>query len=136
MIYQQIFKELVKIINLDELVNKQYLKFKSSGFMDLNFDFLRFDEQNRIVIAISHYYKQNGDMIADPDMEIRIDPSWLNYGGITCEALTFQDSFGYREVYPIINGKEMINGKAKNELNAFLLQWLKNIQKQNYEQVK
>ena len=104
MIYQTIFNELTKIINIETLKRLEHLKFKSSGFMDLNFDFLRVDNQNRYVIAISHYYKQNGDMIADPDMELRIDNSWDTP---TCEALTFQDRNGYQEVYPIINNEEI-----------------------------
>ena len=132
MIYQTIFNELTKIINIETLKRLEHLKFKSSGFMDLNFDFLRVDNQNRYVIAISHYYKQNGDMIADPDMELRIDNSWDTP---TCEALTFQDRNGYQEVYPIINNEEMIYPKLKKSLNSFLLQWIKNIQKQNYSRV-
>ena len=132
MIYQTIFNELTKIVNIETLKRLGHLKFESGGFMDLNFDFLRVDNQDRYVIAISHYYKQNGDMIPDPDMEIRIDNSWDTP---TCEALTFQDKNGYQEVYPTINNKEMVYPKLKKSLNSFLLQWIKNIQKQNYSRV-
>jgi len=124
--YEQIYEKLSKIINLDELIKKKALKFKSTGFMDLNFDFLRFDEQKRIIIVISHYFKQNGDMVADPDMEIRIDKSWVEYGGATCEALTFQDAYKYQEVYSRSKSNEIINSRLKTALNKFLLQWLKN----------
>ncbi|KKN48869.1 hypothetical protein LCGC14_0648420 [marine sediment metagenome] len=73
MIYQQIYKELVKIINLDELIKKQYLKFTSNGFMDLHCDFVRKDEKGSVIITLSHNYIQNGDVIPDPDMQIRIN---------------------------------------------------------------
>ncbi len=132
MIYQTIFKELSKIINIETLKQLEHLKFKSSGFMDLNFDFLRVDNQNRYVIAISHYYKQNGDMIPDPDMEIRIDYSW---SPPTCEALTFQDTNLYQEIYPIVDNVEMVNPIWKKSLNNFLLYWIKKIQRQNYSKV-
>lgn len=135
MIYQKIYSELLKIIDndaLDLLSDAEHLKFKSNGFMDLNFDFLRIDEQNRCIIAISHYYKQNGDMIADPDMEVRIDKSW---NPPTCEALTYQDTHSYQEVYSTVNNIEMVNPIFKQALNKFLLHWIKNIQKQNYEMV-
>lgn len=59
-IYEQIYEKLSKIINLDELIKKKALKFKSTGFMDLNFDFLRFDEQKRIIIVISQYLNKTG----------------------------------------------------------------------------
>ena len=122
MIYQTIYKELIKIVNLDELIKKQYLKFQSNGFMYLHCDFLRKDEKGRVIIALAHNYKQNGDTIPDPDMQIRID-----HKGATCEALTYQDTYGYNEVYPTINNKECVNPKLKKDLNSFLLQLFKNI---------
>ena len=57
--YQLIYEELSKIINLDELIKNKALKFKSKSFMNLNFDFLIFNEQKRINIAISQFsYKK------------------------------------------------------------------------------
>ena len=61
----------------------------------------------------------SGDMIADPDMEVALYPSRQ-----MAEALSYQDCFGYRQVYPE-PGK--INPRAKKELNSFLNQWLSNI---------
>jgi uncharacterized protein YqiB (DUF1249 family) len=42
----------------------------------------------------------------------------------TVEALTFQDTYTYREVYLDRNRVDL---KAKKELNEFLLQWLTNL---------
>ena len=131
MIYQTIFKELNKIVDLNKLQELEHLKFTSKGFMDLNFDFLRIDEQDRHIIAISHYYKQNGDMISDPDMEIRIDHS---RNPPTCEALTYQDSNLYQEIYPIVDNVEMVNPIFKQSLNNFLLYWIKKIQRQDFKE--
>lgn len=75
MIYQEIYGILSEIIDLSTLRKKGYLKYKSKGFMDLNVDFLREDEQKREIIALSQYHEENGNKIADPDMEIRIDHS-------------------------------------------------------------
>jgi Protein of unknown function (DUF1249) len=58
-------------------------------------------------------------LIPDPDMVIRIDTK-----AETVEALTFQDTYTYREVYPDRNRVDL---KAKKELNEFLLQWLTNL---------
>ena len=88
--------------------------------MDLCLDYLGTDEQGYI-IAMAHNYIQNGDVMADPDMKIRIIPEMRSI-----EALTFQqDNIGaYRKVYP---EPDKVDIKAKQELNAFLQTWLSNL---------
>ena len=93
--------------------------------MDLNYDNLGSrDENQRNIqsydIALAHNYIQNGDVMADPDMEIRIYPE-ARYA----EALTYQlDGLGiFQRVYPE-PGK--VYPKLKKDLNQFLNQWLKN----------
>ena len=93
---------------------------------ELNVDLLHEDKES-ITIALSHYFKQNGDMIPDPDMEVRIYPEMK-----MAEALTYQDSFGYREVYP---APSQVYLKAKKDLNVFLNQWLSYILAQGFERV-
>jgi len=117
--YEKNYKLLEEILG-DLTVLPENLKLKSGGFMDLNFDNLG---GNRI--ALSHYYKQNGDMIADPDMEIKIFPELK-----AIEALTYQDTYRYDVVYPE-PGK--INISAKARLNQFLSQWLRNLKAQGFK---
>ncbi len=87
--------------------------------MDLNLDVLN-KRKDQMTIALSHYYKHpSGDMIADPDMEIRVNRK--DYAFI--EALTYQDGYIYQEVYL---DKYRYSPELKNQLNDFLSQWLKN----------
>jgi uncharacterized protein YqiB (DUF1249 family) len=58
-------------------------------------------------------------------MVIRIDTK-----AETVEALTFQDTYIYREVYP---DRDRVDLKAKKELNEFLLQWLTNLIDQGHK---
>ena len=125
-IYERIFKKLAKILGEDMEDLPQYQQFRARGFMELNVDLLHEDEDS-ITIALSHYFKQNGDMIPDPDMEVRIYPEMK-----MAEALTYQDSFGYREVYPT---PSQVYLKAKKDLNIFLNQWLSYILAQGLERV-
>jgi predicted metalloenzyme YecM len=124
------FEKLVKlgIINQDgNLKFNEYLKLKSGNFMDLNIDHLSYKNDDRsIVISLAHNYIQNGDVMADPDMEIRIIPSMK-----MVEALTFkQDSIGiYQQVY-LEDGR--FNPTLKNDLNNFLNFWLKNLIEQGF----
>ena len=124
MIYSTIYLKLYQLIpNLDTI--NEYAKFKASGMMNLNVDIL-FREKDGTRLALSHYYRHpSGDMIADPDMEIKVFPDMK-----MAEALTFQDSFGYRVVYP---SPDKVDVKAKAELNRFLNQWLSNLIRQDYQ---
>ncbi len=122
--YETIYTKLEKIgiLNITE-----YAKFKSEGFMDLNIDVLE-DNENFKRIAIAHNYIQNGDVMADPDMEIKIHKKMK-----MAEALTYQqDGLGiFQKVYPEPN---MVCPRLKKELNQFLNQWLTNIINQGHKQ--
>ena len=123
-----IFARLQQIGILDEngMMQVNYLKFKSPGLMDLNVDKLTSD-----TIALAHNGIQNGDVMADPDVEVRI-----NRPGKMAEALTFQNDYLgiFQQVYPE-PGKYSPN--LKKELNAFLSDWLRTmIEVQKYESVE
>lgn len=125
--YEQIYKKIYKLVpELDKIEVGEAVKLTSKGYMDLNIDVLSRSPDNTI-IAMSHYYKHpSGDMIPDPDMEIKI-----HHNSKAAEALSFQDIHGYRQVYP----KEgFVNPTAKTELNHFLNYWLNNIKTQGFEQ--
>ena len=129
-VYETMFRKLVKlgIINQDgSLRFDEYLKLKSGGFMDLNIDHLSHkDDNGSILISLAHNYIQNGDVMADPDMEIKIIPDMK-----MIEALTYQlDSMGiYQQVY-LEDGK--FYPKLKAELNDFLNIWLRNLIEQGF----
>src|ERR1035437_8505000 len=121
-LHSRIYKKLLDVVP-DLLTIEEHGKSEVRGLMDLNFDVL-FRTPSKIVIALSHYYKHpSGDMIANPDMEIAVYPDRE-----AAEALTFQDTFGYRVVY----SDNKVDVRAKKELNAFLHQWLRNLIEQGH----
>lgn len=98
--------------------------------MDLNLDLL-FEEDGKYTIAMAHNYIQNGDVMADPDMEIRIIPSMK-----MAEALSFRQDGGIpinQHVYEEVDGKTMVYPMIKKELNTFLSGWLLNIKNQGFK---
>ena len=117
-IHTRIYHKLLDVIP-DLLTISESGKSKVEGFMDFNLDILH-RRPDRIIIAISHYYEQNGDSVADPDMELAVYPQREK-----AEALAYQDIWGYRRVY----GEDgaTVDMKAKRELNSFLNQWLTNL---------
>lgn len=80
-------------------------------------------------IAISHYYEQNGDAMADPDMEFAYDNDKK-----TLQARTYQQDAlqRYDEVY----GDDGYNEELEEELNLFTHQWFQTIEKQGYVPVQ
>ena len=125
--FESIYNKLDKLGIL--AIRAESAKSKSGGFMDLNFDRLGTRDMNSYSydIALAHNYIQNGDVMADPDMEIRIYPA-----GKLAEALSFQMSNPpiYQVVYPS-PGK--VYPKLKRELNSFLNQWLSNCIQQGHK---
>lgn len=136
MIYETIFKRLTAIEIIDSEGKPQFeesLKLKSGGFMDLNLDFL-YEEDGKYIIAMAHNYIQNGDVMADPDMEVRIIPSMR-----MAEALSFRQDGGIpinQHVYEEVDGKIMVYPRLKKELNSFLSSWLLNLKKQGFKGFK
>ena len=107
--------------------------FKSSGYMDLVIENLYCtDYAGRAVYSISHYGEQNGDLMADPDMEIAVD---FSAGTITPR--TFRNDYMglYQNVFKTINGKLMYSQRLLTDLDAFLWQWLQNIINQGFKPV-
>lgn len=122
-IYARIFRKLQKVV--PELMTiEESGKSKVDGFMDLNLDILH-RRPDRLIIALSHYYKQNGDLVADPDLELAVYPMQEK-----AEALAYQDCWGYRRVYGE-DGTD-VDERAKRELNSFLNQWLTNLIQQGH----
>ena len=121
---KEIYKRLIRVIpNLYSI--KESGKSESPGFMDFNLDILQ-RNGDVLRIAISHYYKHpSGDMIADPDMEVMV-----NRKTETAEALTYQDTYGYQEVY---SEDGSCNKSLQHSLNEFLLRWLNNLYEQGHK---
>ncbi|MEI8388282.1 MAG: DUF1249 domain-containing protein [bacterium] len=127
--FENLYEKLNEIINLPEFIkhNAGYnLKLKNSGYMDLSVELL---EKNTefIFLSLTHYGKLNGDLMADPDMTVRINPK-----NKTAEALTYQNDYisVYHEVYPEVN---KINLLYKKQLNDFLHTWLCNLKNQGFK---
>lgn len=126
-IYNRIYDKLQPI--MDFLGDADAATLCSKGFMDLHVDKL-YTNDDGIRISLAHNYIQNGDVMADPDMEIMVYPDRE-----MAEAMTFQQDGAlaiYQVVYDSVHGQKMVNMKLKRQLNTFLNQWLGNIKKQGF----
>lgn len=119
LVYETIYDKLEKLGILKIKVG-EYVHLKSSGYMDLVVE-----HQSDNVFTLTHYFEQAGDLCPDPDMEVRVFPEQR-----MAEALTYQDPFGYRCVYP---EPDKVDIKAKKDLNQFLNKWLTNLINQGFK---
>lgn len=114
--------ERANYLNLESIAkpilndNANYMKLSSPHCMDFNIERI---SENRI--AISHYYEQNGDMMADPDVELIVD----NDNKILIPMTYQQDNL--QIFYDINEHPDM-----SSSLNGFVKEWLSNIQVNNY----
>lgn len=112
-------RNYLKLKYLSEpLFNNQatYLKYKSEAMMDLNIEVIGEQE-----IAMSHYYEQNGDMMADPDVTFKID----NQNELAIATSYSQDNLNY---YICMNNEP----KMMHDVNEFVEDWLGNIENSGY----
>ena len=126
-IHKRIYRKLERLGVLGLVQAKvEASKSESQGFMALHFDALHIEPSGAVVVALAHYFAQNGDQCADPDMEIRIRPVLK-----MAEALTFQQAIPpiYQQVYP---EPGLVNLRLKRQLNQFLNMWLKNCIEQGH----
>ena len=66
--YQFNYRRMEKIFG-KKFHTLNHIVLKSGGFMDLHFEKI-----GKNVFSLAHYYKQNGDLVPDPDMVIRVNP--------------------------------------------------------------
>ena len=105
------------------IMDKRYrhTTLSADGFMDLSIEWIG---ENRL--AMAHYGKQNGDLMAEPDMELIV-----NFDKKEILPATYQNDYlgVYQEVYLDNN---QWRPKLSRELSSFLNTWLRNLEFQGH----
>lgn len=101
-----------------------YLRLKSEGYMDLSVDRLGPDR-----IAMAHNFIQNGDLMADPDMEVKVDVAARTAFGMAYQL----DGLGVYQAAEDRPGH--VNAELRRELTSFLQKWLKNMEEQGFYKI-
>lgn len=113
---------------IDGLRGQDHRRYTAAGYMDLVLERL-YDTDGGTVYSLTHYGEQNGDMMADPDMEIKV-----NADAGTVEPLTWQNDYlgRYDQVYINRNGQRLYSPRLRASLDDFLWHWLQNIEAQGF----
>jgi uncharacterized protein YqiB (DUF1249 family) len=115
-IYHRIYGKLHRI-GVFEI--RQYAIIEKPPFVPLCIDRIGKDRY-----ALSRNSIIEGSLVADPDMEIKID-----HADKMAEPISFQDRSVRKVVYPETG---MVNLKIKNELATFLDRWLDELLSQGF----
>ena len=81
-------------------------------------------ERHHEMISVAHYFEQNGDLIADPEVE-------LHYLTWTPTAIT-QVLGGRREKFITREDKQYVDTRFHREITSFLKMWGNNIHHQGW----
>lgn len=120
-------KNLVKLLGIgwDPDTRIKYYSANSPSMMPLVIERL-----HKNTYSIMHWYKQNGDVMRDPEIVFEYDPIGM------VEVIEYrQDSLGImNEVYEENEAGERVRVRTqlKADLNHFFGLWLKNIKDQGY----
>ncbi|RYZ90728.1 MAG: hypothetical protein EOP04_02960 [Proteobacteria bacterium] len=128
-IYERNYKRIRTLIGEELESFPEYLRFEAKGMMPLTFDRLK-GGNGSAQYAMTHWYKQNGDLIADPEMIIEIK-------GQCVEALSIQHAPPFDRIMSVYNEERtQYRPTQKREQNDFLGMWLRNIAAQGYERME
>lgn len=130
-VHQSNYLKLLRVVpDLEDRIlsgNEVYGKSKRTGYMDFNLEMIHQDKTG-YYLALSHYYVENGDMIADPDMVVLV-----NLKNQTLIPLSFQDRLRYKTTFEDIYDRKLINVKELKAQSSFLGFWLGNLKKQGHK---
>ena len=116
-IFRRLMEDLTKLGDHRKLDN-------ASGFMPVSVEIVGRVPRGQIV-AVAHYYEQNGDLMADPDMMFLVS-------GDEVFPMTYQqDNLGiYQEAISMEGGTMKVNPRLQRELVSFANQWMRNFEEQ------
>jgi len=85
--------------------------------------------QGALIVSVAHYYEQNGDLMADPEVTFVVTRDDYVF------PISFrQDSLGIDRQYGRWEGAKVYwNLRMQNDLAGFCNQWMQNIKEQQYE---
>jgi hypothetical protein len=108
---------------LDLSASEAHLKLEQDCYMPLVIEKVGLN-----LISVAHYFRQNGDTIADPDVVFFM-------GYLEWVPIEIQQSFGYQQVAKVKDDGSAIshlNVRAQADLASFCRMWGKNIKEQQW----
>ncbi len=84
------------------------------------------------LVSVAHYFEQNGDLMADPDLVFEVNPDSWKSGEWGPVSFTQHSTGTYQEAVVIRDGKVMMNTRLVASLKSFARTWDRNLDAQGY----
>ena len=99
-----------------------------SGIMPAVVEAVGTTPQGALIISVAHYYEQNGDLMADPEITFVVARDDYVF------PISYkQDGLGIDREYVRWEGERVFwNLKAQNDLASFCTNWMRNIKEQQF----
>ena len=111
-----------------EALKANQIKIKNGGYMDLVIEYVGTGPRGLPLISVAHYFEQNGDLMADPEMTFEISA----LGGLYPISYT-QHSLGlYQVAIWTEEGKTYHKPRLSHQLAAFAKTWSNNLRMQGF----
>lgn len=132
---KKINQKAAKIFNalIKQMKGEDHLKLDNSNgaFMPVSIERLStgvsFGPIQIDIYSLTHYFKQNGDLVPDPDMTFAVSQT----DSKTILPFSYQDQFGFQEgIYKDSSGAWKISKRIQQDHASFAGIWLKNIKQQ------
>ena len=123
----RLFHLFTAVVPTEALAAHACLRLKSSGFLDLVVETL-YRRGNLLTISAAHYYQQNGDLVAEVDLEAAVDVEHR-----TLMPLAIQTPWYYMRVADRDDqGRERVHSRRLRDLQAFAAQWFSALAQQGF----
>jgi uncharacterized protein YqiB (DUF1249 family) len=122
------YLKLLRLLpDLEELQAGAFLRLEAAGFMPLTVDVLH-RRGSRLLLALAHHFEAQGDLVPDPDMELRVDLE-----ARTVEALSYQDAQRFDQ---LCARPGRVRPDLRRSLDDFLSLWLSNLHAQGHRVIE
>lgn len=122
---QQVIETLAAKHGLNLEAESAHLRLELSSYMPLVIEKI-----GRYLVSVAHYYEQNYDLIADPDVVF-----FTGYGDWVPIEITHPPPFGYHRYAKLSDEGDAIthwNEKGQTGLAAFAGVWARNLEQQGW----
>ena len=108
-----------------------------SGLMRLCIEHVGIGPRGMPLVSVAHYFEQDGDLMADPDLAFEVDPaedgplSW-KAGAWGPVSFTQHSTGTYQEAVLVRDGKVRVAPRLVASLRSFARMWDRNLKAQGY----
>ena len=120
-------REIIDVFGGMARLRQEAMRVEAAGFMPLHIERIGVGPRGGVLVSVAHYYVQNGDLMADPDLTVEVvDGEWS-------PVAYRQDGLGvYQEAVYLDGDRVTVRPGLVNDLKQFMQAWDRNLRDQGF----